>query len=211
MRALVADDDRVTATIVMNLLKSSTLEVSMVHDVNAAWELLSSDTPPALAIVDWMMPGIDGLELCRRIRQEPRLAQTHIILLTGKRDQSDVVAGLDAGADDYIVKPFQFEQLRTRVHAGVRTAMLRERMAQNVAQVEAADKSSGTAAPDIDARRGWLELAKDAVTRSQRYRRPLGGLTQATADVVSREVAPPLEARPDSPIASTPEAPQETK
>src|SRR6185295_1680677 len=107
MRALVADDDRVTATIVMNLLKSSSVEVSMVHDGDAAWELLSSDTPPALAIVDWMMPGIDGLELCRRIRQEPRLAKTHIILLTGKRDQSDVVAGLDAGADDYIVKPFQ--------------------------------------------------------------------------------------------------------
>jgi two-component system, cell cycle response regulator len=211
MRALVADDDRVTATIVMNLLKSSTVEVSMVHDGSAAWELLSSDTPPALAIVDWMMPGIDGLELCRRIRQEPRLAKIHIILLTGKRDQTDVVAGLDAGADDYIVKPFQFEQLRTRVHAGVRIAMLRERMAQNVAEVQAADKSSGTAALDIDTRRGWLELAKDGVTRSQRYRRPLGGLMQAAGDVVSREVAPPLGARPDSPIAPTPATPQETK
>ena len=76
MRAVVADDDRGTATIVTNLLERSNLEVAVAHDGNTAWNLLTAAPPPALAIIDWMMPGVDGLELCRRIKREASLAGT---------------------------------------------------------------------------------------------------------------------------------------
>src|SRR5690348_8389550 len=102
MRAVVADDDRATATIVVNLLNRSGLEISVAHDGIEAWTLLTTPPAPALAIIDWMMPGLDGLELCRRIKKEPSLAATHVILLTARNDQADVVAALTAGAEDYL-------------------------------------------------------------------------------------------------------------
>jgi DNA-binding response OmpR family regulator len=180
MRAVVADDDRGTATIVTNLLKQANLEVAVAHDGNAAWELLTAAPTPALAIIDWMMPGVDGLELCRRIKGEASLAKTHVILLTAKNDQQDVVAAIQSGADDYIVKPFKFDELRTRVHAGIRLASLQERVATSVAELQAAQQSEA-AGTSAQAHRGWLKLAKDGVARSGRYRRAVGDLVQ-TAD-----------------------------
>jgi phosphoserine phosphatase RsbU/P len=180
MRAVVADDDRGTATIVTNLLQGSNLEVAVAHDGNAAWDLLATAPPPAIAIIDWMMPGVDGLELCRRIKHEPSLAATHVILLTAKNDQQDVVAALQAGADDYIVKPFKFEDLRTRVHAGIRVASLQQRMITSVAELQAAQQADTSGSASAHAQRGWLKLAKDGVARSGRYRRAIGNLTQAT-------------------------------
>jgi DNA-binding response OmpR family regulator len=194
MRAVIADDDRGTATIVTNLLKRSNLEVAVAHDGNAAWELLTAAPPPAIAIVDWMMPGVDGLELCRRIKREPSLVNTHVILLTAKNDQEDVVAALQAGADDYIVKPFKLEELRTRVHVGIRVASLQERVVNSVAELQAAqqsDGSAGTGNVSAQARRGWLKLAKDGVARSSRYRRAIGDLVQAADDAIDRAAAPP--------------------
>jgi DNA-binding response OmpR family regulator len=182
MRAVVADDDRGTATIVINLLKRSNLEVAVAHDGNTAWDLLTTVPSPILAVIDWMMPGVDGLELCRRIRREPLLAHTHVILLTAKNDQQDVVAALQAGADDYIVKPFKFDELRTRVHAGIRVASLQERVVTSVAELQAVQHVEGVASASsisAQARRGWLKLAKDGVARSARYRRSLGDLVQA--------------------------------
>jgi DNA-binding response OmpR family regulator len=179
MRAVIADDDRGTATIVANVLSQSNLEVAVAHDGNAAWELLTTAPPPALAIIDWMMPGIDGLELCRRIKRQPSLANTHVILLTAKNAQQDVVTALQAGADDYIVKPFKSEELRTRVHIGIRVASLQERVVTSVAELQAAQQVEGVAnASNISAqaRRGWLKLAKDGVARSGRYRRVIGDL-----------------------------------
>jgi DNA-binding response OmpR family regulator len=200
MRAVIADDDRSTVAIVTNLLSRSQLEVAVANDGNAAWELLSTGTPPALAIIDWMMPGVDGLELCRRIRREPRLASTHVILLTGRRSQTDVIAGLDAGADDYIVKPFELEELRTRIHVGIRIATLQERMSAHLAEMQAARgvaQPAGANAPaGLQAKGGWLNLAKDAYERSRRYRRPLGGLIQA-GNVLSRDAAPADSGKPN--------------
>jgi DNA-binding response OmpR family regulator len=186
MRAVVADDDRGTATIVTNLLERSDLEVAVAHDGNAAWDLLTAAPPPAIAIIDWMMPGIDGLELCRRIKREPSLAGTHVILLTAKNDQQDVVAALQAGADDYIVKPFKFEDLRTRVHAGIRLASLQERVATSVAELQAAQQADANGSVSAHAQRGWLKLAKDGVARSGRYRRAIGNLVQAADDSIGQ-------------------------
>jgi DNA-binding response OmpR family regulator len=199
MRAVVADDDRGTATIVKNVLTQLNLEVAVAHDGNAAWELLMKDAPPALAIIDWMMPGIDGLELCRRIKQEPALSNTHVILLTAKNDRKDVVTALQAGADDYVVKPFKFEELRTRVHVGVRIASLQERVVKSVAELQAAQQAAGNAGTgtfSAQAQRGWLKLAKDGVARSGRYRRSLGDLVQAADEAVDQAVAAHADVRP---------------
>lgn len=184
MRAVVADDDRGTATIVTNLLQRSNLEVAVAHDGNAAWDLLTAAPPPVMAIIDWMMPGIDGLELCRRVKREPSLAGTHVILLTAKNDQQDVVAALQAGADDYVVKPFKFEELRTRVHAGLRAAALQQRMVNSVAELQAAQEADARGSALAHAQRGWLKLAKDGVARSGRYRRAIGNLVQAADDSI---------------------------
>ena len=96
-------------------------EVVVANDGAAAWEHISGDQPPALAIVDWMMPGIDGIELCRRIRAASLPSLVYVILLTARNTRQDLVAGLEAGADDYLTKPFDPDELRARIHVGQRT------------------------------------------------------------------------------------------
>ena len=136
MRALVADDDRAAATIVSRSLASWGFDVSVAHNGDDAWIRLR-DTPPSLAVIDWEMPGVDGPELCRRIRQTPALAHLYVLLLTARSSRTDLVAGLEAGADDYLVKPVDPHELRARVHVGARVVGLQERLAEKVRELEA--------------------------------------------------------------------------
>src|SRR5262245_28978952 len=112
MRALVADDDRTTTTILARALARWNLDVTVANDGGAAWDALMSSEAPSLAILDWMMPTIDGIEICRRIRQDASRAHMYVMLLTARDTRADLVAGLDAGADDYLIKPFDAEELR---------------------------------------------------------------------------------------------------
>ena len=121
MRILIADDDRMSTMMLGRTLEQWGFEVVVVHDGAAAWECIIGETPPALAIVDWMMPGLDGIELCRRIRATPPRAPVYVILLTGRTSRQDLVASLEAGADDYLTKPFDPDELRARIHVGQRT------------------------------------------------------------------------------------------
>lgn len=134
MRALIADDDPVTAAVLRGALRRWHLDVVMAHDGAVAWELIEGEEPPSLAIIDWMMPSIDGIELCRRIRETRTHAHMYVILLTGRDSRADVVAGLQAGADDYLVKPFDAEELHARVHTGIRILTLQQQLN---AQIEA--------------------------------------------------------------------------
>jgi DNA-binding response OmpR family regulator len=136
MRALIADDDRTTTTMLARTLDRWGFEVSVAHDGGAAWEALASPTPPALAIVDWIMPGADGPELCRRLREDPTRAPVYVILLTARTSRRDVVAGLDAGADDYLTKPFDHDELRARVQVGRRVVALQQRLSERVAELQ---------------------------------------------------------------------------
>jgi sigma-B regulation protein RsbU (phosphoserine phosphatase) len=136
MRALIADDDRIATEILSTALKRMNIDVTVANDGGAAWNLLTAGDGPSLAIVDWMMPTVDGLELCRRIRQDARHAHMYVILLTGRDNRKDVVAGLDAGADDYIVKPFDPDELRARVQVGIRVLALQERLADRVTELQ---------------------------------------------------------------------------
>ena len=136
MRVLVADDDPVGAAMLTRSLERWGLEVVAARDGEEAWQLLQQDRRVTMAILDWMMPGVTGLELCGRIRQDDTRAHMHVILLTARDTRADVVAGLDAGADDYLIKPFDPEELRARVHVGVRMLGLQERLAERVAELQ---------------------------------------------------------------------------
>jgi sigma-B regulation protein RsbU (phosphoserine phosphatase) len=138
MRALVADDDPVARVILARALPEWAVEPIVVADGVAAWEVITSGNAPSLAIMDWEMPGLDGPELCRRIRGNPATASMYVILLTSRDTVEDVVAGLDAGADDYLVKPFRAAELRARINAGVRVLTLQERLAQRVVELQQA-------------------------------------------------------------------------
>ncbi len=112
MRALVADDDRVTATMLSKTLARWGLDVTVVHNGQDAWTAIEHDASIGLVILDWMMPGLDGPQVCRRIRDTAAHAHLHVLLITARNSRNDVVAGLDAGADDYLTKPFDLEELR---------------------------------------------------------------------------------------------------
>ena len=136
MRALVADDDRITAAMLARTLERWGIDVVVASDGHEAWSTIEKDSTIGLAILDWMMPGLDGLEVCRRIRQDPTRAHMHVLLITARNGREDIVAGLDAGADDYLTKPFDLEELRARVHVGLRVLALQERLAERVAELE---------------------------------------------------------------------------
>ena len=136
MRALIADDDPVTAALVAGSVRRWNLEPIVAYDGKAAWEKLCEPDPPLLAILDWMMPEIDGLELCRRLRSRESKTHTYVILLTGRDSSPDRVTGLEAGADDYLVKPFDIHELRARVNIGVRTVSLQQQLSSKIAALE---------------------------------------------------------------------------
>jgi phosphoserine phosphatase RsbU/P len=137
MRVLVADDEPMGALMLSRSLERWGLEVVVAQDGEEAWRIIQ-DGGVAMAILDWMMPGADGPELCRRIRKDERHAHMHLILLTARNSRADVVAGLDAGADDYLIKPFDPEELRARVHVGIRVLNLQDRLADRVAELQEA-------------------------------------------------------------------------
>jgi CheY-like chemotaxis protein len=137
IRALIADDDRVGATLLSKTMAAWNFDTRVAHDGEAAWTLIHAHAPQ-VAIVDWMMPGLDGPDLCRRIRRDAATAHLYVILLTARDSREDLLAGLNAGADDYLVKPFDHEELLARLRVGVRVVTLQERLAERVAALETA-------------------------------------------------------------------------
>src|SRR6185503_4177215 len=103
-------------------------EVISVGNGLDAWQALESMDTPHLVIVDWMMPGLDGIELTRKLRESGRSDYAYVIMLTAKSDKEHVVAGMNAGADDFLSKPFHAEELRARLRAGTRILKLQERL-----------------------------------------------------------------------------------
>jgi diguanylate cyclase (GGDEF)-like protein len=164
MRILVAEDDLVTARLLRALLDSWGFEVVTVTDGISALAVLQTPDAPRLAILDWMMPGLDGPEVCRRARAYRPGVPMYLILVTSREARRDVVAGLDAGADDYVVKPPDPEELRSRLKAGIRVLAL-EHHFERVAMVD-----SLTELPN---RRSLDDTFARQLTRSLREQQPV--------------------------------------
>jgi diguanylate cyclase (GGDEF)-like protein len=120
VKVLVADDDVTSRRMLERLLPRWGYEVTAAADGDAAWEILNGPDAPSLAVLDWVMPGRDGPTICRDLRSTERGRFCHVILLTSRGRTDDIVRGLEAGADDYISKPFEAEELRVRLRAGQR-------------------------------------------------------------------------------------------
>jgi phosphoserine phosphatase RsbU/P len=135
MRILVADDNRVIRRMLEVILSQWGYEVVSAADGNRAWELLQAPDAPKLALIDWLMPGLDGPEICRRLRALPTREPTYVILLTVKDSRQDIVAGLRGGADDYVTKPFDNEELQARLNTGVRIVELQRHLADQIREL----------------------------------------------------------------------------
>jgi sigma-B regulation protein RsbU (phosphoserine phosphatase) len=144
MKILVAEDQTVSRHILAANLRKWGYDVIAVEDGTQAWEALQAKEAPQLAILDWLMPGMDGIDICRQIRNNPLTRQIYVILLTARRGQEDKIQGLQSGADDYITKPFNRDELRARVQVGSRVLELQGSLAQRVRELEAALSSVKT-------------------------------------------------------------------
>jgi phosphoserine phosphatase RsbU/P len=141
MRILIADDDAVTRKLLDATLRRHGRDVITANDGNAAWrafEELKGKDAPAVAILDWMMPGVEGIEICRRLRATPSFESVYVILLTSRSNKADLAEGLSAGANDYIEKPFDPVELEARVRVGERMVMLQQRLNARVTELEQA-------------------------------------------------------------------------
>ncbi len=123
---LIAEDDPIFHRVLQSQLQKWGYQVVAVKDGLDAWSALQQQNAPPMAILDWMMPGLDGIELCRKIRSSKPGPYRYLLLLTAKDDKKDVVAGLEAGADDYLTKPFDMDELHARVRAGKRILELQD-------------------------------------------------------------------------------------
>ena len=139
MKALIAEDDAPFRNLMKDILVDWGYEVVVARDGAEAWRALQSPDPPRLVILDWMMPELDGVEVCRRIRDELDEPYTYIILMTAHQSDEDLIAGMEAGADDYLVKPFKHSELKVRLRAGRRIIELQSELL--AAQVVLKDKA----------------------------------------------------------------------
>ncbi len=138
MRMVVADDDPVTRRLLEGVLVRLGFEVVLATDGTEALAILTGDDPPPVAILDWMMPGMTGIDVCRTLRERAPSGPTYVLIVTSRERTEDLVAALDAGADDYVTKPFQVEELKARVGVGLRVATLQRRLADRVTELELA-------------------------------------------------------------------------
>ena len=138
MRVLIADDDPVVRRAVRAHLERWGFHVVECADGHEAWRALQQREPPPLAIVDWNMPGKDGVALCQDLRAHPPLAGMYVMLLTSNQDRKDVVAGLESGADDYVTKPVHWDELHARVRIGERIVTLQQALAARVQELQEA-------------------------------------------------------------------------
>jgi sigma-B regulation protein RsbU (phosphoserine phosphatase) len=136
LRVLIGEDDPVSRRLLQAVLQKWGYDVICCADGLETWSRLQDTDAPAMAVLDWVMPGLDGPEICQKVRQLARPEPTYIILLTAKGRSQDIVTGLEAGADDYVTKPFDLEALRARLQTGFRTLELQRSLAHRVIELE---------------------------------------------------------------------------
>ena len=138
MRILIAEDDRTSRAILTKLLENWGHEVVSTANGTEAWDLLGRKDAPQLAILDWMMPELDGIEVIQKVRGSDHGGSCYLILLTGLDTKADIVRGLESGADDYVTKPYDQNELKARVDVGVRMITLKNALQSHMDELKGA-------------------------------------------------------------------------
>jgi two-component system cell cycle response regulator len=170
VKILAAEDNPVFQSMLRSILTKWGYQVVVAKDGDEALRALEAEDAPRLAILDWMMPGIDGVDVCRRVRAVGREPYIYILLLTARTDSEDLVAGMDSGADDYLTKPFKAPELRARLRAGQRILDLQEQLlAAREALRQEATHDSLTGLLNRHAILGVLQLELERAARESRH------------------------------------------
>ena len=171
MKVLIAEDDAVSRRILEVFLDKLGYEVIVATNGAEALELLRKPDAPRVAILDWMMPGTDGLEVCRQIRRRGAESYVYILMVTAKTQQQDIIDGLEGGADDYLTKPYNIHELKARLRAGLRVVELQAQL------MEARDgfrfQATHDALTGLLNRQGILEQLDTELARSSRDGKPV--------------------------------------
>ncbi len=168
MRVLIADDDRTIVRILQRVLADTGLEVLVAGSGAEAWDILTAPNPPRIAVLDWLMPEPTGIELCQRIRERGNHNYTYVIVLTARLSNADIRAGFDAGADDYVVKPFNLEEFKCRVMAGRRIIELQDQLI--AAQRELEFQATHDQLTGLLNRRAMLPILEQHATAARRLK-----------------------------------------
>jgi diguanylate cyclase (GGDEF)-like protein len=174
MPVLVAEDNPIFQSMLKSMLTKWGYAARMVPNGLEAWEAMQAPDAPRLAVLDWMMPYMDGVEVCRRIRAVAREPYVYVLLLTARTESQDLVEGMEAGADDYLTKPFNAQELRVRLRAGRRILDLQEQLmeAREALRIQA----THDALTGLINRGRVLEILQTEIARSERELRPLAVL-----------------------------------
>ncbi|MBI5844962.1 MAG: response regulator transcription factor [Deltaproteobacteria bacterium] len=151
MKALIAEDDATSRALLTAIMKTWGYDLSIAEDGGKAWGLMHRLDAPKLALIDWNMPELDGLEVIRRIRSLETQEPPYIILLTARKEKGDIVLGLEAGANDYLVKPFDHQELKARLNVGRRMVELQSSLVLSMRKLE-------TALADLKTLRGIIPI-----------------------------------------------------
>ncbi len=171
MKLLIAEDDKASRMMLTAVTTKWGYEPLVVEDGNAAWEVMQQDNPPCLLLLDWEMPEMTGVEICKKIRSENNDNPPYILLLTARTGTADIVEGLNAGANDYIPKPFNAAELQVRLEVGNRMLSLQSKLNRALEDL----KYNATYDPltGIVNRRAILNALTTEVARAQRQKTSL--------------------------------------
>lgn len=159
MKVLIADDDALSRKVLEDCLSEWGYHIVMANNGHEAWSILEKSDRPNMVVLDWMMPGMDGVEICRKLRGLNLPNYVYVILLTARSKREDVIKGLESGADDYIIKPFNREELKFRLKIGQRIIELEHR----ILRLASTDYLTG-----LLNRRAFLERLERELNRCQR-------------------------------------------
>jgi two-component system cell cycle response regulator len=166
MKILLAEDDVTSRTMLTAILKKWGYETIACEDGNVAWAELQKPEAPRLVLLDWNMPGLEGLEICRQLRKKETTNPSYIIMLTGRSEKGDIVQGLEAGANDYIAKPYDNAELQARIRVGQRMLDLQSSLLET--QAALAFQASHDALTGIFNRRAIIEQLTRELARALR-------------------------------------------
>jgi two-component system, cell cycle response regulator len=169
---LVADDDPLFRKMLETSLRKWKLDVITARDGLEAWKILEQDGAPKLVVLDWMMPGLDGIEICQRIRNRQAAPYSYVLLLTSRDEKRDLLRGLEVGADDYLTKPFDPSELQARLKTGLRILELQDELLQKEAQLRF--EASHDRLTGLWNRGAILDFLQRELARAQRSNQPLG-------------------------------------